>query len=47
MRNKEEVECAEVLQETHLKDFTVQAVMLLIAVFAFGSISFIVSKVPL
>ena len=47
VRNKEEVECSEVLQESQLQDFTIQAVMLVIAVFAFGSISFIVSKVPL
>ena len=47
MRNKEEVDCSTVLQETLQPDFTVQAVMIVMLVFAFGSISFIVTKVPL
>ena len=48
IRNKDEVDCSLVLGEHRQADFTtVQAVMLVMGIFALGSISFIVSKVPL
>ena len=48
VRNKDEVDCSLVLEEDRQPDFTtVQAVMLVMGIFALGSISFIVSKVPL
>ena len=48
IRNKDEVDCSLVLEEHGQSDFTtVQAVMLFMGILALGSISFIVSKVPL
>ena len=48
IRNKEQVDCSLVLEDDTQSDFTtVQAVMLVMGIFALGSISFIVSKVPL